>query len=102
MRVPAANVQGGAVPHCAGREMAAMDGKAIQGIANERRVHSIRSVVLGAIQAPGAKWVPMQVRRPAALPHVHIASVNLAHFWRDEAIVVVQTAARGRGREGSQ
>jgi hypothetical protein len=103
VRVPTANVQGGVVPHGVYGQVAAVNGVAVQGVANKRRVHSEGGVVLGAVQAPAAKGVAVQVRLPAALPHVHVAAVHLAQLWRDQAIVVVKAAAgKEVGREGRE
>ena len=73
-------VKGSAVAHGLRGQVAAVDGVAVKGVANHGGVNGGGGVVLRAVQAPGAKWIPVQMGLPAALPHVRIAPIRLAHL----------------------
>jgi hypothetical protein len=68
--VAATVVQHRGVPIGALRQVAPIDGVAIQGKANDGRVGSDGGVVGGRVQALGPKGVPVQVRDAPTLPNV--------------------------------
>ena len=93
--VAAAHIERGSVAGRRHAEVAAVDGDAVVGVANQRRVHgavgdAVVCIVCGAVKALAAdtEGVAVQVRLAATLPHVLVARVRLAVLVRKERAVV--------------